>query len=39
MPDREVVECLVREFALLRVPKPEREPVNVVYPIIFRPGD
>jgi TonB family protein len=39
MPDRQVVDCLVREFALLRFPKPEGGTVTVVYPIIFRPDD
>ncbi|MBN9160520.1 MAG: hypothetical protein BGO98_18400 [Myxococcales bacterium 68-20] len=39
MPDREVVDCVVRGFTLLRFSKPEGGSVKVVYPIVFNPGD
>ena len=38
MPDGGVVSCIVRAFADLSFPKPERGIVTVVYPIMFSPG-
>lgn len=37
LPDREVVACVVDEFAWVRFPAPERKNITVTYPIEFRP--
>jgi hypothetical protein len=39
MSDESTVQCLLRSFAMLRFPNPERGKVTVVYPLIFNPGD
>jgi hypothetical protein len=39
LPDREVVQCVVRGFGSLSFPPPEAGMVTVVYPILFQPGD
>ena len=39
LPDAGVVQCVVRGFSNLSFPKPEGGVVQVVYPIIFTPGD
>jgi hypothetical protein len=38
LPDRSVVQCVVRSFASLSFPQPEGGMVTVVYPIMFTPG-
>jgi hypothetical protein len=37
--DKQVVACVVGEFAALRFPRPEGSFVPVVYPMLFGPGD
>jgi hypothetical protein len=39
LPDRDVVQCVVRGFGSLRFPQPDGGMVTVVYPIQFNPGD
>jgi hypothetical protein len=39
LPDREVVQCVVRGFANLSFPEPEGGMVTVAYPIMFSPGE
>lgn len=38
LPDRQVVQCVVRGFANLSFPQPEGAVVTVSYPIVFNPG-
>ncbi len=38
LPDRQVVQCVVRGFANLSFPQPEGGVVTVSYPIVFNPG-
>ncbi len=39
LPDRQVVQCVVRNFQNLSFPKPESGIVTVIYPILFTPGE
>jgi hypothetical protein len=39
LPDRGVVQCVVRGFGNLSFPSPEGGVVTVVYPLLFNPGD
>ncbi|HXX65642.1 MAG TPA: AgmX/PglI C-terminal domain-containing protein [Polyangiaceae bacterium] len=39
LPDRSVVQCVVRAFGNLSFPEPEGGLVTVVYPIVLHPGD
>jgi hypothetical protein len=38
LPDKGVVSCVVRGFATLSFPQPEKGEVSVTYPILFNPG-
>jgi hypothetical protein len=38
LPDRQVVQCVVRGFGNLSFPQPEGGVVTVSYPIVFNPG-
>ena len=39
MKDKQVLRCVMNEFAALRFPPPEGGIVNVVYPLLIGPGD
>lgn len=39
LPDAGVVSCVVRSFTGLTFPQPEGGVVNVVFPLLFEPGD
>lgn len=39
LPDKNVVECIVKAFKTTKFPQPEGGIVTVVYPIMFSPGD
>ena len=39
LPDKNVIACIVKGFSNLSFPQPQSGEVNVVYPIIFSPGD
>jgi len=39
LPDRDVVQCVVRSFGNLSFPPPEGGMVTVAYPIVFSSGD
>jgi len=38
VPDKRIVDCVVRAVRQLKFPAPEGGPVTVVYPIMFAPG-
>ena len=39
LPDAQAVDCVIAVFRTLHFPKPDGGIVNVVYPLIFSPGD